>query len=461
MPFRYTNGKGQPRFRARWRTRNGERQSRSGFLTENEARAHEEAMRTVRREGRPLRRPKTGLTIDDYWKRWWEEEVTAKARGTQYSYRGTYAAYIGPRIGNVKLRQVIDDPQLLVDWRVKLARDKSQSVLDHAHRVLSSMLSAAAEEDVIPHNPLLLLALEGRRGRARTVARAQPKVEPLAVDLAAWFLVVDYLRRPTRPPVKGKKPRTRRYPLDRERDALIVAIGFMAGYRLPSEALGLTREDARDRRLYMEGRDSAGEYTPGSKTGDGRDMPLRTELAEEFDRVERAYREAGELLGPTDFWVSSRRDGGVWTEHQARNWREREFRPVVRQVASDFPQFRGIRNATPYSTRHSFISCCLQAGISLATIAAWCGTSIQMISETYGRMIRRYEGASPVPLDEQFQTAKAEAICLLADASRSGIEASAAPSPGQNASSSPGQNASHAASKGTDMPPAKRRRVSA
>jgi integrase len=45
--------------------------------------------------------------------------------------------------------------------------------------------------------------------------------------------------------------------------------------------------------------------------------------------------------------------------------------------------------ATPYLTRHTFVSCCLQAGISLATIASWCGTSIQMISRTYGRMIRR------------------------------------------------------------------------
>ena len=334
-------------------------------------------------------------------------------------------------------------------------------MLEHAQRVLSSMLSAAADERVIPYNPLLLLTQQRRRGRARTVARAQPKADPLAVDLAAWFLVVDYLRRPTRPAVKGNKPRTRRYPLDRERDALIVALGFMAGYRPPSEALGVPARTCERTGCTWRVADSAGEYIPGSKTGPRRDIPLRPELAEEFDRVERAYREAGELLAPTDFWISSRRDGGVWTEHQARNWREREFRPVVRQVASDFPQFTEIRNATPYSMRHSFISCCLQAGISLATIATWCGTSIQMISETYGKMIRRYEGASPVPLDEQFQTAKVEAMSLLADTSRSGIEASAAPSPGQNAPSSPGQNASHAGSKGTDMPPAKRRRVSA
>jgi len=159
----------------------------------------------------------------------------------------------------------------------------------------------------------------------------------------------------------------------------------------------------------MEGRSSLGEYTPGSKTGAGRDLPLRPELAEEFKRVGRAYRAVGRPLGPTDFWISAR-DGGIWTEHQVRNWRELEFRPVVRQLGADFPQFADLRDATPYAARHTFISCCLQAGISLATVSGWCGTSIQMISETYGRVIRRYEGASPVPLDEQFRAGKVEAM---------------------------------------------------
>jgi hypothetical protein len=153
-------------------------------------------------------------------------------------------------------------------------------------------------------------------------------------------------------------------------------------------------------------------------------LPLLAELAEEFDRVARAYRKAGQRLEATSFWVSAR-DGGIWTEHQARNWRRREFRPVVRQVATDFPQFVEIAEATPYATRHTFISCCLQAGVSLATIAQRCGTSIQMISQTYGRIIPRHEGASPVALDEQFRTAMVEAVSLLA-AGPSG----AGPSPG-------------------------------
>jgi integrase len=321
------------------------------------------------------------------------------------------------------------------------------------------MLSAAAEEGVIPHNPLLLLAQQGRRGRARTISRSAPRAEPLAVDLAAWFVVLEYLRRPTRPVSRGQAARSRRYALDRERDALIVAVGFMAGLRLPSEALGLTRSDVRAGRLHVEGRSSSGEYLAGSKTGRARDLPLRPELAQEFARVARSYESAGHNLAANDFWISSRRDRGIWTEHQAKNWRRREFGPVVRQVATDFPQFAGIARATPYATRHTFISCCLQAGISLATIAAWCGTSIQMISTTYGRMIRRYEGASPVPLADQLRAGKVEAMSLLADSSKRLRTAATGGSLDPVFGSLSDEGGSSGGSLGRKLPPARRRKA--
>ena len=110
------------------------------------------------KQGQARGRGRTIMTVDEYWERWWTQEVTvAKARATQYSYRDRYAAYVAPRIGHLQLQQIVDDRLLLVEWRSKLVRDKSLSALEHAERVLSSMFSAAAEEGVIPHNPLLLL----------------------------------------------------------------------------------------------------------------------------------------------------------------------------------------------------------------------------------------------------------------------------------------------------------------
>jgi integrase len=232
----------------------------------------------------------------------------------------------------------------------------------------------------------------------------------------------------------------------------------MAGLRLPSEALGLTRADVRAGRLHIEGRSSCGEYVPGSKTGQRRDLPLRPELAEEFDRAGRAYRQAGHGLEATSFWVSAR-DGGIWTEHQARNWRRREFRPIVRQVATDFPQFSDIARATPYATRHTFISCCLQAGVSLATIAQWCGTSIQMISRTYGRMIQRYEGASPVTLDKQFRAAKVDAVSLLAAGSQGGRAGAQGGSSGRFFDATATTGGSSGGSLGRKLPPPRSRKA--
>ena len=309
-------------------------------------------MRTVRREGRPVRPSQTRQTVEDYWQKWWASEViVGKSRATQYSYRSTYLAHIRRQLGPIKLSRLIDNPQLLVAWRGKLSKDKAPSAVEHAHRVLSSMLSAAAEDEIIPHNPLLLISLRQRRGSARRVTRPQVSPAPVAIDLAAWFLALEYLRRPTRPALDGEQPRTRRYPLDRERDALILALGFMAGYRLPSEALGLTVADVHEDRLYMEGRSSAGEYLLGSKTGPGRDLPLRGELAEVFEHVKQAYEDSGIELGPKSFWIASRRDGGVWTGHQATLGATRS-QPGHPPSGARLPAVPSPCNATTYGTTH-------------------------------------------------------------------------------------------------------------
>src|SRR5690242_16174318 len=100
MPDSYATKEGRVRWRARWRTGGGERHSKAGFETERAARAYEEAMRSDRRKGQPVRRPASRMTVDDYWQHWWTHEVTvAKARATQYSYRDIYTADIAPRLG--------------------------------------------------------------------------------------------------------------------------------------------------------------------------------------------------------------------------------------------------------------------------------------------------------------------------------------------------------------------------
>ena len=82
-----------------------------------------------------------------------------------------------------------------------------------------------------------------------------------------------------------------------------------------------------------------------------------------------------------------------------------------------------------------------------------------MISATYGRMIRRYEGASPVPLDAQFRAGKVEAMSLLSDNSKRLKTAAKGGSLAPVVGPVPDQGGSSDGSLARKLPPAKRRKV--
>jgi len=210
--------------------------------------------------------PPTDLgTVAEYWERFFSNEVAiAKARATQHGYRAIFDSYIRQELGHEQLHDLISDRRMLVRWRSRLAEGKSHAVVVQAQRVLSSMLSAA-EEGAIPHNPLLSPGRFGRRSSSHKLTRGRRARDPLAIDPSAWFLLMEQLRRGAGASAKDSRSRRPARLLERERGALMVALGFMAGLRLPSEALGLRHRDARAGRLYVEGRSSAGEYSSGGR----------------------------------------------------------------------------------------------------------------------------------------------------------------------------------------------------
>ena len=65
----------------------------------------------------------------------------------------------------------------------------------------------------------------------------------------------------------------------------------------------------------------------------------------------------------------------------------------------------GIRPRKFYSTRHTFIAWALSEGANLKGLAEYCGTSVQMIEQSYGRFMRNeflgpLIGAGPESLRE-------------------------------------------------------------
>ncbi len=63
------------------------------------------------------------------------------------------------------------------------------------------------------------------------------------------------------------------------------------------------------------------------------------------------------------------------------NWRRREWRPAVFAVGLD-------SRLTPYAMRHTFASFALDAGVSIFELARLMGTSVRVIDNTYGHLVR-------------------------------------------------------------------------
>ena len=64
------------------------------------------------------------------------------------------------------------------------------------------------------------------------------------------------------------------------------------------------------------------------------------------------------------------------------NWRRREWRPAVEAAGLDPSAL------APYSMRHTYASFALDAGVSIFELARLMGTSVKVIDDTYGHLVR-------------------------------------------------------------------------
>jgi hypothetical protein len=78
---------------------------------------------------------------------------------------------------------------------------------------------------------------------------------------------------------------------------------------------------------------------------------------------------------------------------------------------------------------------------------------------TYGRIIRRHEGASPIELDEQFRAGKVEAMSLLSTASECSYGVEQGGSTSRLLGPSTTQGGSKSGSKGHKLPLSRRRKA--
>jgi integrase len=76
------------------------------------------------------------------------------------------------------------------------------------------------------------------------------------------------------------------------------------------------------------------------------------------------------------------------------NWRRREWRPAVVAAGLD-------RRLTPYAMRHTYASFALDAGVSIFELARLMGTSVRIIDDTYGHLVRGSLDRVRIALEER------------------------------------------------------------
>ena len=112
----------------------------------------------------------------------------------------------------------------------------------------------------------------------------------------------------------------------------------------------------------------------------GPPWPLRDGVTGKCEECERCDDD-NRLLG----WASwcrgplfSRRDGGVWQDHDWRNWRKRVFQPAATAA--------GLVHARPYDLRGSFASLLIQAGKNVVDVAKQLGHTPESCLRYYARI---------------------------------------------------------------------------
>jgi integrase len=151
----------------------------------------------------------------------------------------------------------------------------------------------------------------------------------------------------------------------------IAVLGVESGL-MPSEWIALERRDVdrankllRVRRWYVDG--ELKEF--GKTERRRRDIPLTARAIAAIDSV--PARIDTPLLFPS-------RSGGYI---DLDNWRRREWRPALE--AAGLPA-----NLSPYTMRHTYASFALDAGVSIFELARLMGTSVKVIDQTYGHLVR-------------------------------------------------------------------------
>jgi len=321
----------------RWRE-DGRHRSRRGFSSPEAAQEFNALKRREARLGAHGVAEPAAVRLEVWLADWWERYAVGWRRSTQQQRSPILKKWVVPYLGRVRLRDLGE--ARVRSWRAQIIRDGCTANRANATMlVLSSALSAAVQERLIPTNPLIgelrIRKLPHRVERPRVLTPLE--IEAIRLAMASG------------------------------RDRLIVSIGAYAGLR-PEETVALRWTSVSGQALTIDEAYTAGELGQ-TKTGGRRVVPIVEPLAAELAAWRLVYEsEVGTASTPTGLVVPARRGGHV----QWDAWRERVWGPAREAARLDGDGTR-VAYCRPYDLRHSYASLAIHEGRPVNQVAGWMG----------------------------------------------------------------------------------------
>lgn len=366
MKYRKLTRRGRVRYLVRWRDASGRQRWRE-FEQEGDAILFVAQEEHRRRQGAHAPGEASRETLATWIGHWWDRDQVHRPRSTREQRASALNKWVLPYVGSAPLCEL--GPRALREWRSLIIRDGASAKRANAVvRVLSAVLGAAVEDDLLPANPCR-------------------RVKPLPVD------------DPERWPIEPEDLERIRRAVPGPRDALLVSLLAYAGIR-PEEALALRWIDAEDGVLAIERVFCAGELRRQRKSGGpSRTVPIVAPLAADL----AALRPAS--IGREDLVVPGLRGQPLnW-----RNWSQRAWAPA-REAA-------GLQ-AVPYECRNTCATLLINEGHAPPFVAAWLGhASSTTTLEHYARWFDAARVSPRAPMVEVIEAARrstgTEDVCQM------------------------------------------------
>ena len=304
--------------------------------------------------------------LADFVVEWWQAYAGPQlAPRTQALYAAILDNHILPRLGNLRLREL--RPALIDGFAVDLrSSGVGEETIRKSLAILQTCLQRAVLHDRIATNPVAAVRKPSQARR-----RVIEPLAPARVEAMRGYLLLE----------------------GRTSDATLVSILAYAGLR-PGEALALTWGDVRDRTIMVSKRASLGKVIDGAKSSRRSVRAVTMPAALRSDLLEWQLLR-GRPAPITLVFPSA--SGGVWSEHDYRNWRRRIFSPAATAA--------GVEGIRPYDLRHSFASLLLAQGRSVIDVADQLGHAPTLTLDTYGHVMRELEELQRSP-DEVIAAAR-------------------------------------------------------